>query len=364
MSDLILVINPGGTTTKIGCFRDKEKLFAKTVEHDSEELKTFAHIRDQLDLRLRGIVETMRENNIDPADIDAVVARAGLLPPLEAGAYEVNDEMIDWSLNVSNLGHGSDLSGILARTLAGQSRKNAKAYIYDGETLDQLRPLARFSGVKLIPRQSLGHLLNMRAVGRRVAEKLGKRFDQVNFICAHMGGGTSLCALEKGRIVDAMPDDEGPCSVERSGSVALKHIINLCYTHPRNEVMRILRRDGGLKSYLGTNDGKEIVKRIENGDEYAALALESLAYQVAKAAGDMAVALQGKVDGIILTGGLAHARIVTDWIEKWAGFLGPVYLEPGEYELEALAEGAYRVLNGEEPVHQFKLNPEKNALVT
>lgn len=363
MSKLILVINPGGTTTKIGCFRDNEKLFAKTVEHDSEELKKFSHIRDQLQLRLQGVLDALRENNISVADLDAVVARAGLLPPLEAGAYEVNEAMIDWSLNVSNLGHGSDLSGILARTLAANSAKGAKAYIYDGETLDQFRDVARFSGVESIPRQSLGHLLNMRAVGRRVAEKLGHRFDGLNFVVAHMGGGTSLCALEKGRIVDAMPDDEGPCSVERSGSVALKHVINLCYSRPRSEVMRILRKDGGLKSYLGTNDGREIVGRIIKGDEYAALVLDAFCYQVAKALGEMAVALRGAVDGVILTGGLAHAKLVADGIEKWAGFLGTFYLEPGEYELEALAEGALRVVRGEESAREFKLNADKTALV-
>jgi butyrate kinase len=349
----ILVINPGGTSTKVGWFRDHEKIFAKTIEHDSEELKKYEHVRDQLNLRLSGILQAMEENQVRAEDLSAVVARAGLLPPLEAGAYEVNEAMIDWSLNKSKLNHGSDLSGVLAKTMAGKAGPRVGAYIYDGETLDQLGSLARYSGVKMIPRNSLGHLLNMRAVGRRVAERLGRRFDEVNFVACHMGGGTSLCAMEKSRLIDTMPDDEGPCSVERSGKVALKHIINLCYEKPRAEVMGILRRDGGLKSYLGTNDAREIGRRIEAGDQYAKEVFEAMAYQVAKAVGEMAVALKGRVDGIILTGGLAHSKLMTDLIEQWVSFLAPIYLEPGEFELEALAGGIYHVLKGEEPVHTF-----------
>ncbi|MDR1920778.1 MAG: butyrate kinase [Candidatus Adiutrix sp.] len=349
----ILVINPGGTSTKVGWFRNNEKVFDKTVEHDSEELKKFDHVRDQLNLRLNGILQAMAENKVRVQDISAVSARSGLLPPLEAGAYEVNEAMIDWSLNKSRLNHGSDLSGILARTMAEKAGPNVKAYIYDGESLDQFGPLARYSGVKMIPRASLGHLLNMREMGRRVAERLGRRFDEVNFVACHMGGGTSLCAMEKSRVVDAIPDDEGPCSVERSGKVALKHIINLCYDKPRAEVMSLLRRDGGLKSYLGTNDGREIVRRIEAGDEYAREVFESLAYQAAKAIGEMAVVLKGEVDGVILTGGLARSKLITGWIEERVSFLAPVYVEPGERELEALAGGIYRVLKGEESVNTF-----------
>ncbi|MDR1677091.1 MAG: butyrate kinase [Deltaproteobacteria bacterium] len=352
----ILVINPGGTTTKIGWFQDAEKIFAETIEHDSETLKQYAKVRDQLSLRLKAIIETTSQHGVKLENLAAVVARAGLLPPLEAGAYEVNQAMINWSLEKSKLNHGSDLSGILAKTIAEKTGHGCKAYIYDGETLDQLTPLARYSGVASIPRTSLGHLLNMRAVGRRVADRLGKSFDELNMAVCHMGGGTSLCAIKKSRVIDTIPDDEGPCSVERSGKVPLKHIISLCYALPRSEVMRILRQDGGLKSYLGTNDGREIVRRIEAGGPEGLKArevFEAMAYQVAKSIGEMVVALKGQVDAIVLTGGLAKSRLMTSMIEDKVSFFAPVLVEPGEYELEALAGGALRVLRGEESLHVF-----------
>lgn len=356
MSINVLAINPGGTSTKIGYFSDNQLVFKKTIEHDGEELKKFSRVNDQLEMRTQKIIDELEKRQIKLNTVSAVVGRGGVLPPLQAGAYAVNPTMVDYLLHKVKLEHAANLGGILAEKIARICDPGARAFIYDGETLDQLKPLARYSGVKLIKRESLGHILNGRAVARRVAEQLGSEYDKLNFVVAHMGGGTSLNAHEKGRVVDVIADDEGPCSVERSGSLALKHVIRLCYEKTKSDVHTLLRVNGGLKSYLGTNDGREIEKKIQAGDMAAQEAYEALAYQVSKAIGDMAVALNGKVDGIILTGGLAHSAMITEWIRQRVSFIAPVYLVPGEFELEALAEGTWRVLTGRENVHEFTLN--------
>lgn len=356
----IAAINLGGTTTKVGYFIDNQMQFKETIEHTTEELKGFTSIFQQSDYRLNKIEELLISKGVDITGISAVVTRAGVLPPIQAGAYEINEDMIEYNTNYNAIEHASNLGTKIAVSLAEKSGPDVKAYIYDGETLDQLAPIARFTGVKKIPKQSIGHLLNMRSVARIAAEKIGKDINQSNFVIAHMGGGTSVCAIENNQIIDVLADDEGPFSVERAGSIALKHIINMCYELPKSEVMQILRKEGGLYSYLGTNDGREIEKTIAQGDEYAALAYEALAYQVAKACGDMAVAMKGHVDGIVLTGGLAYSKMIVDWIEEWGGFLGPIIQLPGEYEMEALAGGAYRVVTGKEKAQVFELEKQIN----
>jgi butyrate kinase len=352
----ILAINPGGTSTKIGYFCDNQIVFKKNIEHDGEELRNFARVNDQIEMRTEKIIAELDSRQIRLNEVSAVVGRGGVLPPIQAGAYAVNSVMVDFLLHRVKLEHAANLGGVLADRIARMCSPDAKAFIYDGETLDQLSPLARFSGVSQIPRESLGHILNGRAVARRIAEQLGSSYDQLNLIVAHMGGGTSLNAHEKGRVTDVIADDEGPFSVERSGSLALKHVIRLCYENPKGAVHATLRVNGGLKSYLGTNDGRIIEEQIQKGDDYAKQAYEALAYQVAKAVGGMTVALNGKVDGIILTGGLAHSTMMTEWIRQRVSFVAPVYVVPGEFELEALAEGTWRVLTGKEEVYEFTID--------
>lgn len=356
MSVQIIAINLGGTTTKVGYTVDNEFQFKETLEHSVAELSPFSSVFQQKKFRLKEILKLLDRKRINISNLSAVVTRAGVLPPIEAGGYEINETMVDYNTNYQAIEHVSNLGTSIANDLAKLAGENAKAYIYDGETLDQLTELARITGTKKIPKQSIGHLLNMRAVARVAAEKIEKKVEECHFVIAHMGGGTSVCGLANNRIVDVLADDEGPFSVERAGSVALKHVINLCYELPQNEVMRILRREGGLYSYLGTNDGRQVEGRIAQGDEHARLVYEALAYQVSKACGEMAVAVKGDLDGIILTGGLANSAMICSWIKKWAGFLAPIIQIPGEYELEALASGAYRVYTGEEMAKLFTID--------
>lgn len=351
----IVAINLGGTSSKIAYFVDNQEVFKENIMHSREELEPFGSIFDQLDFRLAKVIEVLTARNVKLSEISAVVTRAGVLPPINAGGYAINDAIIEYTTNYNAIDHASNLGAKLADKLGKQAGPEVKAYIYDGETMDQLMPIAKISGAKSIPKQSIGHLLNMRAVARVAAQQQNRAVEECRYVVAHMGGGTSVCAIQENQIIDVLADDEGPCSVERAGSLALKHVINLCYQIPKKEVLTILRKEGGLYSYLQTNDGQEIEQRILAGDEYAALVYEALAYQVAKACGDMAVALQGKVDGIILTGGLAHSDMICQWVQKWAGFIGEIIVIPGECEMEALAGGAYRIAKGMETSQEFVL---------
>jgi len=346
----IVAINLGGTTTKVAYSVNNVIKFKETIEHTMDELGKLGGILGQKDIRLNSILHFLKLKDVDISEVTAIVTRAAGLPPVHAGAYEVTEEMTAVQLDQTKgtIQHASRIGTRVAFDLARQAGPSTKVYIYDSETMDELADIARFTGTKHIPKQSLGHLLNMRAVARSGAEKIDKRVEDCNFVVAHMGGGTSVCVIERNRIIDVLADDEGPFSVERAGSIALKHIIKMCYEMPREEVMRILRNEGGLYSYLGTNDGREIEKQIADGSACAALVYEALAYQVSKACGDMAVALKGNLDGIILTGGLANSKMICNWIEKWAGFLGSIICIPGEFEMESLASGAYRVVVGEE----------------
>jgi butyrate kinase len=351
----VLAINPGGTSTKIGYFSDNRPVFKVNIEHAEEELKKYAKVNDQLEMRCQKTLAELERRKTGLGGVSATVGRGGVLPPLKAGAYRVNAAMMDFLLHRVKLEHAANLGGVLADKIARLCAPETPAFIYDGETLDQLGWIARYSGTREIWRESLGHILNGRAVARIVARQFGKEYEEMNLVVAHMGGGVSLNAHEMGRVIEVMADDEGPMSVERAGSLALKHVIRLCYENPKEKVLSMLRQGGGLKSYLGTNNGRAIEERIRKGDADAQKAYQALAYQVAKGIGDMAVALRGKVDAIALTGGLAHSKMITGWIEGWAGFIAPVRVVPGEYELEALAQGAWRVLTGVEGVHEFIL---------
>jgi butyrate kinase len=353
MSIRILAINPGGTSTKIGVFADNAAVFKETIEHDPHELKKLGRAKDQLELRYSGILGLLREKKTDLSKIDVCVARGGFMGPLEAGGYEVNELMKDYLLNRCKIEHASSLGAPLADRFAGMAAPGAKAYIYDAESLDQFPPVAHISGVKSIERNSLCHVLNMRAVCRRVAEKLNGRYEDMNFIITHMGGGTSVSAHKRGRVIEALPDDEGPFSVERAGAIANKYIVNMCYEMPKPEVQALLRVNGGMKSYLGTNDGREVDSRVRSGDDYARLIYEAMSYRIARATGEMYAVLEGTVDAVILTGGLAKSEIICEMVRKRVEFMAPLHVVPGEYELEALAEGAYRIVTGQEEARVY-----------
>lgn len=356
----ILAINPGSTSTKIALYEDDKEISRKSIEHPSEEIVKFNKITDQYEMRYNQIMKFLEENNFNIKELSAVVGRGAPLPPVRSGAYEVNEAMVDRLKNRPLIEHASNLGAIIAKEIADSI--GVKAYIYDSISVDELDDIARISGLADIERQSLTHCLNMRAAAIKVAEKLGKDYKDCNFVVAHLGGGISLSAHRKGRMVDMVSDVEGPFSPERSGVLPTDKLVELCYSNEKAVVKKKLRGNGGLVSYLNTNSVLDVVDMIHKGDEKARLVLEAMAYQVAKAIGQLSVVLEGDMDRIILTGGIAYSEMITEWIKKRVAFIAPVEVLPGENELESLALGALRVLKGEEEAYEYDL--EDNELVS
>lgn len=346
----ILVINPGSTSTKIGVFDNERSVFEKTIRHDADVIQSYKSIIDQYEFRKQTILETLDQEGINISKLSAVCGRGGLLRPIEGGTYRVNEQMLE-DLRKGYAGqHASNLGGILAHEIA--SSLNIPAFIVDPVVVDELDPIARISGFALIERRSIFHALNQKAVARRVAKQLGKKYEELNLIVAHMGGGITVGAHKQGRVVDVNNglDGEGPFSPERAGTVPAGDLVSLCFSgeYYREEIMKMLVGQGGLVGYLGTNDAVKVEKMIEAGNEKAKLVYSAMAYQVAKEIGAASAVLAGKVDAIILTGGLAYGKAFAKEIADRVNWIADVIVQPGENELQALAEGALRVLRGEE----------------
>ncbi|MEF3245307.1 MAG: butyrate kinase [Caldisericaceae bacterium] len=346
----ILVINPGSTSTKIAIFEDEKELLSKTIRHSSDELKNFKSIISQYDFRVRIIEEELNKLNFKLEDFNAFVGRGGLLHPIASGTYRVNEGMLQDLLEARYGEHASNLGAIIAFNLAKKVDK--PAYIVDPVVVDEMEPLAKYSGLKGIERKSIWHALNQKAVARRAAKDLGKTYQDVNLVVVHLGGGISIAAHKKGRTVDVNNalNGDGPFAPERAGGLPTVSLVDLClsgkYTY--EEMKKLLAGKGGLVSHLGTNSALEVEKRINDGDSYAKLVYEAMAYQVAKTIGEMATVLEGKVDAIVLTGGLANSEMLVNWIKERVSFISQVLIYPGEDEMTALLEGALRVLRGEE----------------
>lgn len=352
----LLIINPGSTSTKIAVFDDEKSIFEETLRHSVEELCSYEKIYDQYEFRKNIIINTLEKNNIIIDSLDGVVGRGGLLNPIEGGTYEVNELMLE-DLKVGKKGeHASNLGGIIAYEIAKEIDK--RSFIVDPVVVDEMQDLARISGLKEIERVSIFHALNQKAVARRHAAKLGKKYEDLNLIVVHLGGGVSVGAHEKGRVIDVANalDGEGPFSPERAGSLPVGDMIKLCYSgkYTYNEVKKMLTGNGGIVSYLKTNDAREVCERIDSGDKYAELIYNAMAYQVSKEVGACAAVLKGKIDGILLTGGIAYDKLFTSWVEERVKFIADVTIYPGEDELTALAEGGLRVLRGEEVAKVYK----------
>ncbi|GAB1482216.1 butyrate kinase [Treponema sp.] len=347
----VLAINPGSTSTKIAVNEDGKELLRVSVEHRAAELSQFKNISDQYDLRRNAILGALEKAGIETKSLAAVVARGGFLPPVLSGAYFVNDAMVQRLATSPAVEHAANLGAPIALSIARPL--GIDAFIYDSVAVDELDDIARISGCAEITRRSLSHALNMRATALRCAADLGKSYYQSNFIVAHLGGGITLSLHKAGHMVDLVSDDEGPFSPERAGSVPIKDLIRLCYSKKEAEVRHLLRGGGGLVSYLGTNSALEAENRLEAGDKKAALVFEAMAYQVAKSIGELATVVSGKLDAVVLTGGIAHSKRFTGWITERVAFIAPVKVYPGENELEALAQGALRVLKKEEVAHEY-----------
>ena len=349
MSVKSLIINPGSTSTKIGVFEDETLLFEETLRHSTEEIAQFANIVDQKDFRKKIITDLLESKNFDIKSLNVVVGRGGMLKPIPGGTYAVSEELLaDLKAGVQGQ-HASNLGGILAKEIGDSI--GVPSYIVDPVVVDELMPIARYSGVPELPRVSIFHALNQKAVAKRYAKEIGKAYESLRLIVVHMGGGVSVGAHENGRVIDVFNalDGDGAFSPERAGGVPNGALIKMCFSgkYTEKEVYGKMVGKGGFNAYLGTNDMREVTKQADGGDEKAIEAKQAFLLQVAKDIGSMACVLNGKVDQIIVTGGIAYGADVVAALKERAEWIAPFTVYPGEDELLALAQGALRVLNGE-----------------
>lgn len=353
-----LVINPGSTSTKVAVFNDDEMVASRNLAHDAEMLAQFPSIFHQLELRYEHVMRFLEAGGIRPSSLSAVMGRGGVLPPSEGGTYVVDEELVSL-LRSSGGGHASSLGGLLARRVA--EPLGIPAFIADPVTTDELDDVSRYTGLPEAPRVCIFHALNQKAVARRAAADLGKKYEEINLIVAHLGGGISVGGHRRGRVVEVANalKGEGPFSPERSGLLPATGLVRLCFSgrYTKEEILKLINGKGGLVAYLGTNSLRDVDAAIDAGDQHAALCLEAMAYQVAKEIGRVACALAGRVDAIVLTGGAAHCSRLVEWISQRVKFIAPVMVYPGEEEMRALAEAGLRVLAGHERPKRMSARP-------
>lgn len=345
----ILAINPGSTSTKISLFEGEYEFKTHKIDHNKEELENYERICDQYDYRLNLIRSWMDEEKIQLSALMAVVGRGGLLSSMPGGTYKVSDLMIK-DLKVGIQGeHASNLGGMLAKGLA--DLEGLPSFIVDPVAVDEFNDVARISGLKEIERKSLVHALNIKAVSHRRANELNKDLTSLNLLVAHLGGGISIAPVECGKIIDVNNAKEmGPFSPDRTGGLPIGDLVDMCFSGNfslKDMKTKVLGK-GGMVSYLGTMDGREVEKRIANNDEYAKLIYDAMAYQIGKEIGSYSTVLNGKVDNIILTGGLAYSNYLIDKIKEMVSFIAEIIVYPGEDEMDALNKGALRVIQGQE----------------
>lgn len=353
---LILVVNTGSTSTKFALFAEEKLILEKNLTHSSGEITGYTQITDQLDFRKKLILNELEERKINLADIKIIVGRGGLVRPIESGVYKVNEKMVA-DLEKGLLGqHASNLGGLIANILASVM-PNAEAFIVDPVVVDELQPVARISGHPLIPRISIFHALNQKAVARMYAASQAKRYEDMNLIIAHMGGGISVGAHRRGKVVDVNNalDGDGPFAPERSGSLPSGQLAQLCFSgqYSYSEIRAMIAGKGGMVAYLGTNSFREVCKRAEEGDQEAILLRDAAAYQTAKEIGSAAAVLEGMVDAIILTGGMAFQQDHVERIKAMVGFIAGIIVYPGEDELRSLAFNGLLALDGKIPVRDY-----------
>ena len=349
----ILVINPGSTTTKIGVFRNLELLFEETITHDPDKHLGYGSIGAQLPYRAQLLREFLEERNYDLGLLKAAVGRGGMVIGLKGGGYKVNPALCEAMKSPDNPQHASSLGALLAYDISEQL--GIPSFIYDSTMGCELTEVAKISGLAELERYGCYHVLNSRAQAMNYAESIGKKYEELNLIVCHMGGRISASAHKEGKIIDGVSYDDGPMSPERTGGIPLLLWTKLCFSgkYTEEEIEKLICGKGGLYSYLGVTDCREVEKMIEEGNKKAATVYEAMAYQVAKGIAQTSVALKGKVDAVILTGGAAHSKKLTEMIQDYAGHIGKFVIMPGEDELLALAKGAERILEGKEEAHIY-----------
>jgi butyrate kinase len=353
MGKKILVINPGSTSTKIAMYEDEERLWVVSIPHSLAELSQYESILDQVDMRFGLVMQVLRDRGFNPADLAAVVSRGGPFARVKSGAYEIDEAMLEKMRTNPIDQHASNTGMAIAYRIARE--QGIAAYIYDAVTMDEMIPLTRIVGLKRMARKGQGHNLNMRASALRWCRENGCNYHDKNILVAHLGGGFSVSLNSGGQTIDMISDDEGPFSPERAGGLPGFQLIDFCFEEGQTmkDVLRSIQRKGGLIDLIGTADSLEIERRIANGDEEAQLVYEAMALAVAKNLAKLSVVTDGQIDVIILTGGIAYSAYFTEMVKKRVCFIAPVFVQPGENEMEALAFGALRVLNGEEQVKRY-----------
>lgn len=358
----ILVINPGSTSTKLAVYEDETPIFTESIVHDPETIGTFENIVDQLPFRLQVVQDFLKERNVDLSQFSAIMCRGGMVPNLKTGGYRVNDELFYALGSDISSPHASNLGGMLGKLLGDPF--GVPAYIYDAVTSGELPDVAKVTGIPDITRQSCCHVLNSHAMALQYAADRGLNYEELNLIVAHLGGGVSVSVHSRGTIIDSMGDDDGQFSPERAGSVPCLELVDMCYSgyYTRADMKKKIRGRGGMYAHLGTSDCREIEKMIAEGDEHAALIFHAQAYQIAKGIGLMSIVTKGKNDAIILTGGVAYSKMMTDMVADYVGFIAPVVVMPGEHEMNALAKGGLRIIAGEEEARTYHLpdRPKKS----
>ncbi len=351
----LLVINPGSTSTKIAVYENDTPLLVRNIRHTVDELSSFSHIIDQFEFRKNLVLKELELSGI-PFRFDAIVGRGGLLKPIPGGVYEVNDAMLDDILHAMRT-HACNLGCLIASELAALL-PGCRAFIADPGVVDELDELARVTGSPLMPRITIWHALNQRAIARRYAAGCNASYEELNLIVCHLGGGISVGVHRHGKAVDVNNalDGEGPFSPERAGTLPAGQLIDLCCSgrYTKDELKKRISGRAGLTAHLGTTDVPAIVRRIEEGDVHAGLVLDAMIYQIAKSIGAASVVLYGKIDAILLTGGMAHSDYIISRLKERISFLAPVCVYPGEDEMEALAMNALGALKGELPIQEYK----------
>ncbi len=350
----ILVINPGSTSTKWAVYHDRDLVWKHTLHHPSSQLKTYPHVLDQIEMRTQATYDSLTEAGIEPM-FDVVIARGGLLKPTPSGVYEVDDNVIH-DLRTSELEHACNLGGLIARDIADSI--GCPAFIADPEVVDEMIPVARITGLPDMHRLSVFHALNTKAVARRYAWSIGHRYEDINLILVHLGGGISVGAHRKGKVIDVNNalNGDGPFSPERAGALPTDQLVELCFSglYTKRQIKHMLNGGGGLIAHLGSTDVAMIATRAERGEEPYRTVLDAMLYNVAKEVGARAVSLRGKVDAIILTGGIAHSNYCVQGISKWVEFIAPIVIRAGEDELDSLAFNAYGAMTGEFPIKKYR----------
>ena len=353
----ILVINPGSTSTKMAVYEEEKPVLLRNITHTAEELAAFDAITEQQDFRRQLVINELERSGI-PLEFNAVIGRGGLVKPIAGGVYEINEQMIEDTLHGCVMhNHACNLGCLIAHEIAA-TIPGCRAFIADPGVVDELSPLARISGSPLMPRICIWHALNQRAIARRYARGIGREYEDLNLIICHMGGGISVAAHEHGRAIDANNalDGEGPFSPERAGSLPAADLIRLCYSgkYTEKQLLKRIAGQAGLTAHLGTNNMREILQRIKEGDEHSQLLVDAMLYHTAKQIASESAVLCGQIDAILLTGGMAHSDYIVSELRRRIGFLAPVYTFPGENEMEALALNALAVLQGKRKAKTYE----------